>query len=277
MKYEEKKKKLIQRLQELTKEDTAIAFSGGVDSSLLLIQACKEAKKNGTVVYAVTMDTELHPKADEEIAKKVAGETDAVHTVIHMDELKDADIRKNPVDRCYRCKRFLFQNLLSYAREKGAAKVMEGSNLDDLGKYRPGLRAVKELGVYSPLAECEFTKNDVRKMAAEYGIRVANRPSTPCLATRFPYGTRLSIEEMRKVEQAEEILKAEGFYNVRFRVHGTLGRIEVDEKDMDQILSRKDIVVPKLKKLGYDYITVDLEGFRSGSMDIGLGPSGDGQ
>lgn len=266
--YEEKKKQLLDRVSNLAEQNIALAFSGGVDSSLLLKICCDASKKTGKKVYAVTVHTELHPMKDIEIAAKVAKEAGAEHLIIRVDELEDAGIQNNPTDRCYLCKRLLFSRLKEKAKELGAENVVEGTNEDDLHVYRPGIRALKELDIISPLAECGFTKQEVRKLAESYGISVANRPSTPCMATRFPYGAELDYEKMRCVEKGEEWLKTLGFYNVRIRVHGDIARIEVDEKDMHLLLKNKTEVIERLKTLGYSYITIDLEGFRSGSMDI---------
>ena len=268
--YEEKCEKLFQILDKLTKENTAVAFSGGVDSSLLLKLACLRAKKQGTYVYAIAAHTEIHPSGDLEIAKRVAEESGAAFTVLKLRELKEADIVNNPVDRCYRCKKLLFKEIKRKAEELGAKVLIEGTNLDDTKVYRPGLKAIEELGIKSPLKDAGFTKEQVRKLAAAYDISVADRPSTPCLATRFPYGAVLSPEKMKKVEQGEIFLKELGLYNVRLRVHGETARIEVDEKDMPKLLESRKEVVEFLKGLGYWYITLDMEGFRSGSMDIGI-------
>lgn len=268
--YEEKCEPLFRILDKLTKENTAVAFSGGVDSSLLLKLACLRAKKQGTYVYAIAAHTELHPSGDLEIAKRVAEESGAAFTVLKLQELKEADIVNNPVDRCYRCKKLLFKEIKRKAEELGAKVLIEGTNLDDTKVYRPGLKAIEELGIKSPLKDAGFTKEQVRKLAAAYDISVADRPSTPCLATRFPYGAVLSPEKMKKVEQGEIFLKELGLYNVRLRVHGETARIEVDEKDMPKLLESRKEVVEFLKGLGYWYITLDMEGFRSGSMDIGI-------
>lgn len=268
--YREKCDKLLQITGEMTKENTAVAFSGGVDSSLLLKLMCQEAKKQDTRVYAIAAHTELHPSADLEIAKKVAKETGAEFVVLKLRELEEADIADNPVDRCYRCKRLLFREIKAKAKELGAEVLAEGTNLDDTKVYRPGLKALTELGVISPLKEAGFSKEEVRKLAAEYGISVADRPSTPCLATRFPYGDTLSVEKMKKVEQGELFLRNLGLYNVRLRIHEKIARIEVDEGDMSTLLENREEVVKFLKDLGYWYVTLDMEGFRSGSMDIGM-------
>ncbi|WP_461812984.1 ATP-dependent sacrificial sulfur transferase LarE [Faecalimonas sp.] len=268
--YEEKRKKLLERIDNLTKENIVLAFSGGVDSSLLLKICCDASKKSGKKVYAITVETELHPMKDVEIATMVAKEAGAKHLIIRIDELHEAGIQYNPVDRCYLCKKLLFSKLKEKAKELCIQTIVEGTNEDDLHVYRPGIRALKELEILSPLAECGFTKKEVRKLAEEYGISVANRPATPCMATRFPYGTELDYEKMRSVEEGEEWLRTFGFYNVRIRVHGDLARIEIDEKDMEILLRNRIKIIKKLKTLGYSYITIDLEGFRSGSMDINL-------
>lgn len=264
----EKEQKLKKQIQELAKENLVLAFSGGVDSALLLKLCCDAAEEQGTKVYAVTVHTELHPAKDLEIAAMAAEEAGAEHLIVYVDELKEAGIGCNPVDRCYLCKKLLFGKLKEKAEELGAAYILEGTNEDDLHVYRPGIRAVRELGIISPLVEAEITKQEVRCLAKKYGISAAERPSTPCMATRFPYGAKLEYDNMRKVEQGEEWIRGLGFYNVRLRVHENIARIEVDTEDMRNFLDKRTEITGMLKKLGYDYITLDLEGFRSGSMDI---------
>ncbi len=266
--YDTKKEKLLTHIEALAKEDIMLAFSGGVDSSLLLKLCCQAAHKNGNKVYAVTVQTELHPTKDLEIAKRIVAECGAEHIVLFLDELEEAGIVFNPENRCYLCKKCLFQKLLAKAEEHGVKNVIEGTNEDDLHVYRPGIKALKELGIVSPLALAGMTKEEVRKMAAEYGSSVANRPSTPCMATRFPYGAELSYEIMRQVEEGEEWLRGQGFYNVRIRVHDKIARLEIDKNDMEKILLMGNEVVDHIKKYGFDYVTLDLEGFRSGSMDL---------
>lgn len=257
-------------MSKYTSRDVAVAFSGGADSALLLKMAVVHGTENGSSVVAITADTKLHPAGDEAVARRVAEETGAEHRVLKICELDLAQIAENPVDRCYHCKKFLFEAIRKEAEKVKAAEVLEGTNTDDLKQYRPGLRAVAELGIRSPLKEAGLTKEDVRKLAKEYGISVANRPSAPCLATRFPYGDGLTGEKLRKVEQGENYLKNLGLYNVRLRVHRDIARIEIDLCDMGTFLDRREEVVRNLKELGYRYVTLDLEGFRSGSMDEAL-------
>lgn len=268
MSYEEKKIKLLEEVDKISQEDVVLAFSGGVDSSLLLKLFSKSTKKSGKKVYAVTVHTKIHPMKDLEISRKVANEMGVEHKIISIDELKEAGIEDNPINRCYLCKKSIFEKLQKYAEKLGVKQVVEGTNEEDLHVYRPGIRAIRELGISSPLADSGFTKEEVRKLAKELGVSVSNRPSTPCMATRFPYGTILNYDSIHKVEEAEKWIRDLGFYNVRIRVHKDIARIEVDKNEMMMLLEKKDEVVEKLKEFGYDYITLDLEGFRSGSMDI---------
>lgn len=273
--YEIKKRSLIEQIRSYASEDVIVAFSGGVDSSLILKIACDAARETGKYVYGIFLHTMLHPAGEVENAKKVAEETGAIFKVINIDELEGAGIEENPTDRCYLCKKYIFQELLKEAERLGINRILEGTNEDDLHVYRPGIRAVRELGIISPLADAGMAKAEVRLLAQEYGISVSGKPSTPCLATRFPYGTRLSYADMRKVEQGEAYLKSLGLYNVRLRIHEDIARIEVDQGDMLRIMENKNSVTAYLKGLGYAYITLDLEGFRSGSMDYRLDDRGE--
>ncbi len=267
--FEQKKEKLWEQMSRYARQDVAIAFSGGVDSSLLLKLACEAARENGTKVYAVTMETRLHPAGELKETKRIAREMGAVHLTIFVDELEGAGIMDNPVDRCYRCKRLLFTKLLEKTDQLKVPVVLEGTNEDDLHVYRPGIRALKELQIVSPLAQNHMTKEEVRRLAASYGLPEASKPSAPCLATRFPYGAALSYEAMERVEQGETYLKGLGFRNVRLRVHGSVLRLEVDVQDFPALMQHRKEIVCHLKEAGYTYLTLDLEGFRSGSMDVG--------
>lgn len=265
--YEEHHEKLKEILREYAKNDVMVAFSGGVDSSLILKLTCEAARETGKKVYAVMLHTMLHPSGEVIEARKTAEEMGAIFLVLQVDELENAGIEENPVNRCYLCKKYLFQKLQEKAQELQVTEVLEGTNEDDMHVYRPGIAAVRELGIRSPLLEAGLTKREVRALAGKYQMEVSTKPSTPCLATRFPYGTALTYEAMRRVEHGEEFLKTLGFYNVRLRVHGDIARIETDKEAFGRLLEQREEIIAVLKKLGYQYITIDLEGFRSGSMD----------
>lgn len=259
---------LEERLAELCREDVCLAFSGGVDSSLLLKILADQAAKTGQQVYAVTFDTRLHPPCDQEIASRVAAELGGIHKVITVDELEQKEIRHNPVNRCYLCKRHLFLELKKFAEGKGISCLLDGTNEDDMHVYRPGILALRELGIISPLAELHITKSEVKALAAEYGISVAGRPSTPCMATRLPYGTEIDYAVLDRIAAGEEFLKSLIPGNIRLRLHGDVARIEVDTAQFGLFLSNHDRITEELKKMGFLYITLDAEGFRSGSMDL---------
>lgn len=258
------------RMRELVSEDICLAFSGGVDSSLLLKVAADAAAETGKKVYAVTFDSRLHPSCDLRIARRVAGELGGTHQVMEVDELEQEEIRMNPVNRCYLCKRHLFMTLKKLAGEKGVRRILDGTNEDDMHVYRPGIQALKELGIISPLAELHITKESVKGMASEYGISVASRPSTPCMATRLPYNTRIDYEALDRIARGEAYLRDALPGNVRLRLHGGIARLEVDREAFARLLDMRADVVRRLKGLGFTYVTLDLEGFRSGSMDVGI-------
>lgn len=268
--YKEKCSDFKKFIDKYTDNDIMIAFSGGVDSSLLLKIACDYSKKKNTRVYAVTLHTSLHPVNDIKMARKVAEEFGATHIILKIDELKDAGIANNPVNRCYLCKKYLFARIKEKASNLNIKTIFDGTNEDDMHTYRPGIKALRELSIISPLQSIGFTKQDIRKMAEEYKISVADRPSAPCLATRFPYGTSLNSEEMRNVEKGENFIRELGFYNVRLRVHKEIVRIEVDDNEMAKFLQFRKKIIKFLKTFNYSYITLDIEGFRSGSMDINI-------
>lgn len=268
--YDKKIQQLKNNLEAYSRKNCIVAFSGGVDSALLLKMTCEAARRNGGKVYAVTMQTMLHPTGEIDHAKRTAEEIGAEHMVTAVNELLEAGIENNPVDRCYRCKKHLYMKIMDIAEELHIQNILEGTNADDLKMYRPGLRAIRELGILSPLMEVGITKAEVRKLAEEYGLSVSDRPAMPCLATRFPYGDRLSYEAMKQVEEGETYLRKLGFYNVRLRVHENIVRVEVDEVDLERFVKDRKEIIIYLKKLGFDYITLDMEGFRSGSMDLNV-------
>ncbi len=266
------KTRLEQMMAEYAKEDICLAFSGGVDSSLLLKVAADATGKTGKAVYAVTFDSRLHPSCDLEIAARVAKELGGIHKVVSVNELEQEEIRFNPVNRCYLCKKKLFQSLKDYAKEMNIPYLMDGTNEDDLHVYRPGIKALRELGIISPLAELHITKVQVKELASWYGISVASRPSAPCMATRLPYGTEIDYDILNLIGKGEEFVSSLVKGNVRLRLHNDIVRIEVDQEAMGNLMEKSREIIAYLKELGFVYITMDLEGFRSGSMDVGIKP-----
>ncbi|WP_349947186.1 ATP-dependent sacrificial sulfur transferase LarE [Lacrimispora sp. BS-2] len=262
--------RLEQMMADYAKEDICLAFSGGVDSSLLLKAAADAAGKTGKNVYAVTFDSRLHPSCDLEIAARVAKELGGVHKVVSVNELEQEEIRYNPVNRCYLCKKKLFQSLKDFAQEMNIPYIMDGTNEDDLHVYRPGIKALRELGIISPLAELHITKSQVKELASWYGISVASRPSAPCMATRLPYNTEIDYDILNRIGKGEEFVSSLVKGNVRLRFHNDIVRIEVDRDAMGEVMEKSKEIIFYLKELGFTYITMDLEGFRSGSMDVGM-------
>lgn len=264
----DQKARLEARMRELAAGDICLAFSGGVDSSLLLKAAVDAAEETGKKMYAVTFDSRLHPACDLEIAGQVAKELGGIHQVIQIDELEQADIRMNPENRCYLCKRRLFSCLKEFAEERKITCILDGTNEDDLHVYRPGIQALGELGIISPLAELHITKAEVKALASMYGISVASRPSTPCMATRIPYGMELNYDILARIGEGEAFLREMFSGNVRLRLHKNVARIELDPECLEQAVMKREQVISRLKELGFSYVTLDLEGFRSGSMDL---------
>jgi uncharacterized protein len=269
-KIDDIRKQLEQSMEVYAKEDICLAFSGGVDSSLLLKTAVTASKKTGKKVYAVTFDTRLYPSCDLETASGVARELGGIHKVIAVDELEQEEIRWNPVNRCYLCKKKLFETLKNFADKKNIRYILEGTNEDDLHVYRPGIKVLHELEIISPLAKLHITKEQVKELAAWYGISVASRPSTPCMATRLPYGTEIDYDILHKIEKGEAYIKSLVKGNVRLRLHNDIVRIEVDKGCMEVLLEKRFKIISYLKELGFIYVTLDMEGFRSGSMDVGI-------
>ncbi len=240
-----------------------LAYSGGVDSCLLLAIL----KKHDIDVCAITFNTTLHPKSDAVFAKEFAKMLNAKHEVININEFADEAIMKNPVDRCYHCKSLLFKTLREYCKNLNIDIILDGTNYDDLFEYRPGLKALKELDITSPLAISKLTKNEIRQLALEMGLVVHKKPSTPCMATRLPYNDLITIEKLNQIEKSEEFLKTLGFDNLRVRYHNNLARIEIPTSSFFSFIEQKDIITTTFKEIGFDFITLDIEGFRSGSFD----------
>ena len=259
--------RLREYFQALDTDGIAIAYSGGVDSTLLLKVACEASSRP---VLAVILETELHPHSEIETAVTMAKKLKAECTLIHVDEFQDPQILQNPVNRCYLCKHLLFTQLQQLAHANGRMAVCDGTNKDDEKQYRPGMLVLKELGIHSPLRELGFTKQRIRELSAALSLPTASAPSAPCLATRLPYGAFLDRKLLANIHKGEEAIRQMGFYNVRLRYHEPVLRIEIDRASFPDLLAKSEIIVSKLKRLGFLYVTLDLEGFRSGSMDLSL-------
>lgn len=251
-------------------ERVIVAFSGGVDSTFLL----KVARDTLGVrnVLAVTALSPLYPQRELEEAKKVIQPLGVRHLLIESNELEIPGFSKNPPNRCYYCKRRLFEELLSLAREESIRFVVEGSTLDDEKDHRPGKMAIEELGIRSPLQEALFTKTDIRECSKALGLPTWDKPSFACLASRFPYREEITEEGLKMVDEAEGFLFGLGFKQVRVRHYQDLARIEILKEEITRLLDGqlREKVVSHLKGIGYKYITLDLQGFRSGSMNEAL-------
>jgi len=246
-----------------------VAYSGGVDSTFLLKIAQEEL---GDTVLAVTMRSEIHPLGEITVAKKMAQRFKVKHLIIDTEILLNKEFINNPKERCYICKKELFSQIKEIAKEHNLNFVLDGSNYDDLNDYRPGMKAVRELKIRSPLQEALLTKDDIRLLSKEMDLPTWKKPSNSCLATRLPYGDKIILEKLKRIERAEEIIHNLGIEQVRVRCHNNLARIEVREKDLLFLLEedlRKRIIL-QFKKLGFVHITIDLQGYRTGSMNEGL-------
>lgn len=244
--------------------NVAVAFSGGVDSTFLLKVAHEVL---GDKVLALTAASVFIPRRELDAAKKFCTDEGIKQIVFAADVLNIEGVKENPADRCYLCKRELFKNFLRLAEDK---ILVEGSNVDDASDYRSGARAIAELEVKCPLLEVGLCKAEIRELSKEMNLPTWNKPSMACLASRFVYGEPLTEKSLAMVEAAEEFLSDAGFNQLRVRVHGKLARIEVAPEDFDKILNLRGKLVDKFKLLGFDYVTLDLQGYRVGSMNLSL-------
>lgn len=243
-----------------------VAFSGGVDSTFLLKAASDVL---GDSVTAVIADLVSLPEREREEAEAFCARNEIRHFVLPVNVLDIPEFSSNQKDRCYHCKRAVFQRILRAAGERCMSVVAEGSNLDDEGDYRPGMRAVKELGIVSPLRECGLTKEEIRYLSREMGLSTWNKPSLACLASRFPYGEGITREKLAMVEMAERFLTELGVGQVRVRMHGRMARIELEPEDFPKVMAEpeRQKVVRQLRELGFTYVSLDLTGYRTGSLN----------
>lgn len=260
-------KKLSSLKERLSRFGSAtVALSGGTDSSFLA-SAAREAL--GDRAVAITVDSPFSARDDIRDAAAVAASLGLRHVVLKLDPLENDAVTSNTPDRCYHCKKLIFTAIREYADGKSIDAVLDGSNDDDTGDYRPGKRALRELGIVSPLLEAGLKKSEIRELAKERGLPLWDKPSSSCLAARIPYGDRISPEALAMIEAAEGALRSRGFRQVRVRHHGTLARIEVEPAEISRFADpalRQDII-GAVKIAGYRYVSLDLEGYRSGSMN----------
>ncbi|MEM2201103.1 MAG: ATP-dependent sacrificial sulfur transferase LarE [Ignisphaera sp.] len=245
-----------------------VSFSGGTDSSAVLAIACKAVEPYNVV--AVTALSPIRLEEDLNWAKRITSTFGVKHIIVETNELSDPNFEVNLPNRCYICKKYLISKLLEVARKLNAKTIVDGTNASDLSSYRPGIQALKEAGVRSPLAELGISKDEVKLIAKAIGLPNWDRPSATCLATRIPYGESITLEKLKRIAEAEEVVKRLlGVKTIRVRDHGYIARIEVDPRDRNKFFSEEimDLVAMELKRIGYKYVTLDLLGYRSGSLD----------
>ena len=247
----------------------AIALSGGVDSAVLLAEAktCL-----GNAIIAVTARSPLHPERESVDAAKIAAHLRVPHFILDSNEAEQADLLANTSERCYICKRHIFAQLTALAADKGFTKLAHGANADDLGDYRPGMRAAREMGIAAPLVDAGLDKTAIRRMAKLRGLHVWDKPSMACFATRFPYGSPISLERVDQVRRAEQVLDSNGITGCRVRHHGAVARIEVPAHQLVALATDplRQQLVDRLRAIGFLHVCLDLEGYVSGSLNRGL-------
>jgi len=264
---------LQKRLTELEEilvpyESALVAFSGGVDSSLALAVAARALSKHR--VLAVTSNNETYLPSELDLAREFAESLGVEHLVVNTRELDDPNYASNPTNRCYFCKSTLYTDLAKLAVDRGYACVVDGANKDDEGDYRPGRKAAKELGVVSVLSEAKMSKADVRELAKYLGLPTWDKPALACLSSRFPYGQEITPEKLSQVARAEEFLRREDFKQVRVRHHGEIARLEIGPDELERAFAMREKISAELLDAGFLYVTLDLAGYRAGSLNRAL-------
>jgi len=257
--------RLVEVLREL--DSVVVAFSGGVDSTLLA-RAARDALGERAVL--VTADSETYPASELDEARRLGALLDMRHLVVRTEELQNPEYARNPVNRCFFCKEELFARLAPIAEREGCRALVYGANMDDLGDHRPGMQAARERGVRAPLIEAELWKEEIRTLSRELGLPTWDKPSFACLSSRFQYGDRITAEKLRQVDAAEAFVRSLGFRQFRVRHHDRLARIEVSHDEIARLWEdgRREAIVKRLRELGYVYVAVDLAGFQSGSANL---------
>lgn len=263
MNVQSKKKALEAYLKSLG--SVLVAFSGGVDSTFLLKMAVDTLGNQN--VEAFIAESPTYPVREKEEAVAFCEAQGISYKVLYTDEMKDEAFVKNDLNRCYYCKNHLYDEAIKYARTKNLNFVVEGSNYDDLSDYRPGRKALGEKGILSPLLEVKLKKDEIRELSKQLGLKTANKPSLACLASRIPYGVSIEEKILKKIDAAEQFLFELGFSQVRVRYHGDIARIEVTENEMELVLKDREKIISQLTELGFLYITLDLAGYKTGSLN----------
>lgn len=246
-----------------------VAFSGGADSAYL---ACSAASVLGSRALAVTADSASYPDAHRQVALRVATDFGLQHEIIRTSELEKPEYRANPANRCYFCKQELYARLSALKETRGFAAIVDGSNADDRGDYRPGRQAAREYGVRSPLDEADLSKDEIRLLSRDAGLPTWDIPASACLSSRIPYGSEVTAEKLRMIERAEAVLRDLGFRVVRVRHHDSLARLEIGKDELARALepATSEVIVRELRALGYHHVTIDLQGYRLGSLNDAL-------